>query len=158
MLGWLKSLFRAPHPAGPEEPIRRFTAADPPLSRDGVTSEGEGWRIAAAGPRAVRLFEVAAPEAEACLLAYRATVRAEGLGKRAYLVMWCRFGGQEYFSKGFDSALTGTVDWTTTQTPFFLKPGQRPDLIRLEVAMEGAGTLWLKDVGLFRTPLAFGGA
>jgi hypothetical protein len=155
MLARLRALFRPPRPAGPPQRMRAFQPPDQPLTRDGVTPEGDGWLIEAGGARTVRLFEIADPDVESCLLAYRAQLRAERLDGRAYLEMWCRFPGRgEFFSKGFHAAVNGTTGWSSAETPFYLKRGQRPDLIRLNVVVEGSGVLRLKDVELLRTPLA----
>jgi len=68
--------------------------------------------------------------------------------------MWCRMpGGGEYFSKGLANPVKGTTDWASYETPFFLKKGERPDLIKLNVVIEGKGTLWVKDVELLQGPL-----
>jgi len=32
--------------------------------------------------------------------------------------------------------------------------GQSPDLVKLNVAFEGSGTIWIRDVELVKTPLA----
>lgn len=37
--------------------------------------------------------------------------------------------------------------------PFHLKKGPRPDLLELNLVLEGAGTVWIKDVGVLQTPL-----
>jgi WD40 repeat protein len=81
-------------------------------------------------------------------------MKSADLKGRAYPEMLCRFPGiGEAFSKGFDSAVEGTTDWVSCQTPFFLKKGERPDLIKLNVVIEGKGTVWIKNVELLRTPL-----
>ncbi len=155
LVGRLKSLFGTPKLAGPAETLRAFTAADQPLTRDGVTAEEDGWRIDIAEQRSVRLFEVPEPAVERCVLTYRAKVKTADAKGRVYLEMWCRLPGRgEFFSKGFGHALKGTVDWASCETPFFLKSGQRPDLIKLNIVSEGEGTVWLRDVELLRTPLA----
>jgi hypothetical protein len=72
----------------------------------------------------------------------------------AYLEMWCRLPGRgEFFSKGLQDKVVGTVDWSSYEVPFRLEAGQRPDLIRLNVAFDGPGTVWLRSVQLLRTPL-----
>jgi hypothetical protein len=38
--------------------------------------------------------------------------------------------------------------------PFYLKEGQKPDLIKLNVVVEGLGTVWPRNVELLKTPLA----
>ena len=50
--------------------------------------------------------------------------------------------------------MSGTVDWARYETPFYLKRDQRPDLIKLNVVVEGQGTVWLRNVELLKTPLA----
>jgi hypothetical protein len=47
----------------------------------------------------------------------------------------------------------GTTGWGTYRVPFHLQAAQRPDLIRLNVAFEGPGTVWIRNVELQRTPL-----
>jgi hypothetical protein len=44
------------------------------------------------------------------------------------------------------------VDWPSFQITFRLKKGQHPDLIKLNLAVEGRGTVWIKDVVLLGTP------
>jgi hypothetical protein len=81
-------------------------------------------------------------------------MKAADLQGRAYLEMWCRLPGRgEFFSKGLHDGVSGTTDWGSYEVPFRLLQGQRPDLIKLNVAVEGAGTVWIKDVELLQTPL-----
>jgi hypothetical protein len=83
------------------------------------------------------------PAVEDCLLTYRAELKAEALQGRAFLEMWCRLPGRgEFFSKGHKQAVSGTVDWARYEIPFYLKRGQKPDLIKLNVVVEGQGTVW----------------
>ncbi len=150
----LSSLFRPPQPGGPQQILRAFGGADRPIDAAAMAAEDGGWRIDTSGPRTVRLFEIPDPGIEQCLLAYRARMRGENLAGKAYLEMWCRFPGQgEFFSKGLDQTVRGTTGWATYETPFYLKKGQRPDLLKLNVVLEGAGTAWIKDVEVLQTPL-----
>lgn len=150
----LTSLFKRPEPAGPPEVLRTFTTSDALLTRDGVTVDGEAWRIEFNEGRSVRLFEETEPRVDQCILTYRARVRTEGTQGRVYLEMWCRLPGRgEFFSKGFQQAVKGTTDWSNHETPFLLKAGQQPDLVKLNLVCEGAGTVWIKDMELLRTPL-----
>jgi len=73
---------------------------------------------------------------------------------RAYLEMWCVLPGQgEFFSRGLQSPVTGTVDWSSIETPFLLKKGQKPELIKLNVVIDGTGTVWVDDIDLVKGPL-----
>ena len=154
VLSKLRSLFKQPEPAGPPERLHAFTTSDSPLTLDGVTVDGDGWRIELSEQRVVHLFELPEPGVEQCILTYRAQLKTTGAQGRVYLEMWCRLPGRgEFFSKGLHQAVKGTTDWSAHETPFFLKAGQRPDLVKLNVVGEGAGTVWIKDVDLLRTPL-----
>jgi hypothetical protein len=155
MLSRLKALFTPPQPTGPERVLREFVTADHPIAKEGVSVEGEAWRITAADKAVFRLFEVAGPGVESGMLTWRAELAAEGLASRAYLEMWCRFPGRgEFFSKGFNDAVRGTADWASCQTPFYLKKGQAPDLVKLNLVLDGPGTVRLRRAKLLFAPLA----
>jgi hypothetical protein len=150
----LKSLLKSPEPAGPPETLRAFGPGDATITLDGVTAEGDGWRIDFPEARTVRLFEVPDPGAEQFLLTYRARLKTEDAKGRTYLEMWCRLPGRgEFFSKGFQQSLKGSTDWANCETPFFLRKGQLPDLVKLNLVAEGAATVWVKNVELLKTTL-----
>jgi hypothetical protein len=154
MLKWLRSLFSQPKPAGPPQVLRAFSPDKSTITRAGIRADQGGWRIDATG-QTIRLFEVEDPGVEQCLLTYRAELKAEGLNGRAFLEMWCRLPGRgEFFSKGHQQAVSGTANWARYEIPFYLKEGQRPDLIKLNLAVEGAGTVWLRNTELLKTPVA----
>jgi hypothetical protein len=156
MLNWLKSLFSMPKLAGPAQTLRAFAPDEPTLMPGCVRAEHGEWRIDATGEQTIRLFEVAGPGVEQCLLTYRAEIKTEDLRGRAFLEMWCRLPGRgEFFSKGLQQTVSGTTDWAHYEIPFYLKKNQMPDLIRLNVAVQGAGTVRLKHVELLQTPLAW---
>jgi hypothetical protein len=48
--------------------------------------------------------------------------------------------------------LSGTVDWTSQETPFSLKPGENPDNVRLNVMIDGKGTVWIDEIQLVKGP------
>jgi WD40 repeat protein len=125
-----------------------------PLTQDGVTKEGDGWRIESTEPRTVRLFEVPDPGVEDCMVIFRALMKSSGLKGQAYLEMLCRYEGQEFFSKDLEHPIRGTTGWSTYETPFFLKKGERPDLLKLNLVIKGTGTVWIKDLTLLRRPPA----
>ncbi|MBN2580454.1 MAG: protein kinase [Pirellulales bacterium] len=141
-------------PAGKSRKIKSFTPEEKTITQDGMTVKGNAWRIEARENRTVRLFEIPDPGVEDCTVFYRAKMKSEGLVGRAYLEMWCRspdFG--EAFSRGLMNPVGGTTDWASYGIPFFLKKGERTDLIKLNVVIEGKGTLWIKDLELIKGPL-----
>jgi hypothetical protein len=114
----------------------------------------DGWAIDSKEEQTIRLFEVQEPQIEQCLVTYRATLKTEGLTGRAFLEMWCRLPGRgEFFSKGLNQAVKGTTDWASYEIPFSLQKGQRPDLIKLNLVIEGRGKVWLRDIQLIKTPM-----
>jgi hypothetical protein len=123
---------------------------DPQISSDGNGS----LRIHATGPVTVRLYEVGDLDIENARLIYRARLRTENVTEKVYLEMWCHFAqAGDFFSRGLASALSGSNSWTTVETPFFLKAGENPDQIKLNLVFEGSGTVWVDDVQLIRGPL-----
>jgi hypothetical protein len=120
-----------------------------------VTSDGNGaLRIRADGPTTVRLYETGDLDVEDARLIYRARLRTENLEGRAYLEMWCDFEGRgEFFSRALQAPLTGSVDWASQETPFFLKAGENPSNVRLNLVIEGTGTAWVDDIRLLRGTL-----
>lgn len=136
---------------------RIFGGRDKPISQDYLSINGRVWRFEAKEPRTVRLFEIANPDAEQCQVIYGAKLKCEKLQGKAYLEMWCRLPDRgEFFSKGLMHPLSGTTDWSSYETPFFLKKGERPDLIQLNVVIEGTGTIWIRDVSLRKASLPLG--
>lgn len=131
------------------------------VSRSGVevdrahSCDGAGsLKVSATGPAVVRLYETGSLAAEEARLIYQAKLRTEGVRGQVYLEMWCHFPGQgEYFSRGLETALAGTTEWTAEETPFFLQRGQRPDNVKLNLVFTGAGTAWVDDIRLLKAPL-----
>ncbi|MDH3445736.1 MAG: hypothetical protein OEN50_17560 [Deltaproteobacteria bacterium] len=133
--------------------MKSFSPDDPTISKDVVVDKGV-LRIDSSSKRSVGLYEFPNPVDEMCIITYRAELKSEGVNGKAYLEMWCRLPGRgEFFSKGFQNSLSGTNDWASYEIPFYLKRGQRPDLIKLNVAVPGSGVLWMRNIKLLRTPL-----
>ncbi|OFW00713.1 MAG: hypothetical protein A3G20_02435 [Acidobacteria bacterium RIFCSPLOWO2_12_FULL_59_11] len=123
---------------------------DPAISSDGQGS----LKITATEPTTVRLFETGDVDIENARLIYQAKLRTEGIEGQVYLEMWCHFPGQgEFFSRGLESPLTGTTDWVTEETPFFLQQGENPDNVKLNLVVNGKGMAWIDDIHLLAGPL-----
>lgn len=120
-----------------------------------ISSDGNGsLKITALDTTVVRLYEVRDIDIENARLIYQARVRCENLEGLAFLEMWCHFPGTgEFFSRGLQTPITGTNDWTTVETPFFLKKGEKPDFIRLNFVAAGKGNAWIDDIKLLKAPL-----
>ncbi len=122
-----------------------------------ISSDGNGsLRIEATKPTTVRLFETGDIDIENARLLYRARVRTENVEGQVYLEMWCHFAGLgDFFSKGLGTPVTGTTNWTTVETPFFLKKGENPDNVKLNLVIDGNGTAWIDDIRLLKGPLKY---
>lgn len=120
-----------------------------------VSSDGNGsLKITVTKPTVVLLYEVKDIDIENARLIYQARVRTENIEGQAYLEMWCHFPGKgDFFSRGLQSPLTGTTDWTKAETPFFLQKGENPDYVKLNLVINGKGTVWIDDIRLIKGPL-----
>lgn len=79
----------------------------------------------------------------------------EGKGQLYEILRPCLIGQREnqpYADLGAKLGLTGSEGWATYQAPFFLKAGQNPDLLKLNVVVEGRGRVFIKDVRVIRGP------
>ncbi len=120
-----------------------------------ISSDGNGsLQIVVTESTLVRLFEIGDIDVENARLFYQAKIRTENVEGRAYLEMLCHFPGRgEFFSRGFQSALSGSNDWSTSETFFFLKKGENPDNVKLNLVISGKGTAWIDDIKLLKGPL-----
>ncbi len=117
-----------------------------------VKKEGQGsLRITVTEPSVIRLFEVGDIDIEDAGLIYQAKLRTDNAQGYVYLEMWCYFEGKgEFFSRGLKAPLKGTIDWTSEEIPFFLKTGENPDNVKLNVVSEGPATIWIDNIRLLK--------
>jgi len=120
-----------------------------------ISIDGNGsLHIHSTEPAVVRLFETGDIDIEDARLIYQAKVRTENLDGKAYLEMWCNFPGKgEFFSRSLQTPLTGTTDWKNEETPFYLQKGENPDNVKLNLVIDGKGTVWIDDIRLVKGPL-----
>ena len=143
-------------PSAPVATIKQFPldSLDGVITQSGiqldkeVSSDGKGaLKIVVSEPIAVRLFELGDIDLENARLIYQAKVRTADVQGQVYLEMWCSFPGKgEFFSRGLATPLSGTTEWSTQQTPFFLKSGENPDNVKLNIVFTGKGTAWIDDI------------
>ncbi len=155
-LGWLNNALA-------QTVLKAFPldSLDNLISRDGASfdkedsADGKGsLKIVAENPRVVNLFEVGGLDLDNARLIYRAKLKTQDLKGKAYLEMWCTFPGKgSFFSRGLTDPLSGTNGWSTREIPFFLKTGEKPELVRLNLVIDGGGTVWIDDIKLLKGPL-----
>jgi len=115
-----------------------------------ISSDGNGSiKIEANNPVVIALYSVNDIKVEDAQIIYEAKVKSESLNGQALLEMWCVFNDKgEFFSRGFDSVISGTSDWKTIKTVFNLRKGEMPDQIKLNIMVNGVGTVWIDDIHL----------
>jgi hypothetical protein len=120
-----------------------------------VKTEGKGsLRVELTEPAVVHLYETGDIDIEAATLVYLAKIKTEDVKGRVYLEMGCHFQDKgEFFSRGLDAPLSGTNNWAAVEIPFFLKAGENPDNVKLNIVGEGTGTIWVDDIRLVKRPL-----
>jgi hypothetical protein len=120
-----------------------------------VTKDGKGsLRITTTGPKTVRLYETGDMDIENAILFYKAQLKTKDFKGQVYLEMWCHFPEKgEFFSRAVHQPLIGTVDWTSQETLFYLKKGENPDNVRLNLVLDGSGTAWIDDIVLTKGKL-----
>jgi len=120
-----------------------------------ISKDGKGsLKITAAEPTVIRLFETGDIDIQDARLIYQAKVRTEGVQGQVFLEMWCHFPGKgEFFSRGLQGPVSGTTEWTSVETPFFLQKGENPDNVKLNLVINGTGTVWIDDIRLIKGPL-----
>jgi hypothetical protein len=119
-----------------------------------VKLEGSGSvRISTLWPTTICLGEVSGLDVDNTKLVYQAKVKCEKLEGTAFLEMWCHVAGGQYYSRGMNSTVTGTMNWKTLQTPFILQAGQTAKKVTLNAVINGKGTIWIDDVQLLKEPL-----
>jgi hypothetical protein len=120
-----------------------------------ISSDGKGsLKISTEEPTVVHLFETGDLEVEEARLLYQTKLRTENVEGQVFLEMWCHFPGKgEFFSRGLQNTLSGTTGWTTMETVFFLKKGENPDNVKLNLVIDGKGIIWIDDIYLFKGPL-----
>jgi len=120
-----------------------------------ISSDSNGSLIiTSTKPTVMRLFELGDIDIENARLIYQARLRTYNVEGKVYLEMLCHFPGKgEFFSRGLQTPLTGTTEWTTEETPFLLKKGENPDNVKLNLVIDGNGKVWIDDIRLLKAPL-----
>lgn len=119
-----------------------------------VSADGGGSiRVATTEPQTFRLYETGDIDVEDARLIYQARLRTRGVEGRVYLEMYCHFADKgDAFSRGLQTPLTANTDWVMEEIPFFLRKGENPDNIKLNLVIDGSGTAWIDDIRLLRGP------
>lgn len=121
----------------------------------GISVDGNGsLKIHVSGTQTLPLYKLGNIDLDNSFLVYEAALRTENLDGEVFLEMICYFQSKgEFFSRNYESALSGTTDWTVKSTPFRLREGENPDIVELNIYVTGKGTVWIDDIKLLKRPL-----
>lgn len=96
-----------------------------------------------------KLYETGDIDIENSAVTYEASVKTKDVKGKVYIEMWCHFKDKgEFFSRSLQNTLSGTQEWTSLKTPFFLKENENPDNIKLNIVIEGSGQIWVDNIRL----------
>lgn len=124
------------------------------IDKETSTDRNGSLKITVDKPTVIKLFETGDVDVENSQIVYKAKLKSEALEGEAYLEMWCSFLGKgDYFSRSLNSTVKGTMSWVEITTPFFLKKGENPDNVRLNLVVNGKGIVWIDEIDLIKTPL-----
>lgn len=120
-----------------------------------ISSDGNGsLKITTNDSTTIRLYETGNIDIENAKLIYKAKLRTEKVQGEVFIEMYCHFPGKgEFFSRAFQSYLSGSNNWTSQETPFFLQKGENPDNVKINLIINGQGTVWVDDIRLIKAPL-----
>jgi hypothetical protein len=131
-----------------------LSSLDAIITRAGVTldtaisPDGRGViRLDLTNPITIRLAEVRPENVEDVMLVYRGHLRTRALRGHAYLEMQCSIRGVgELPSKLSGTSVSGTTDWVSQQTEFFVDKGRQVEMIKLNVVIDGPGIVWIGPI------------
>ncbi|MBD3234116.1 MAG: hypothetical protein GF315_10385 [candidate division Zixibacteria bacterium] len=131
-----------------------ITKANIELDKE-ISSDGNGALLIHATEHAtIRLIETGDIDVEQARLIYKAQLKTEDFQGQAYLEMLCHFPGKgEFFSRDLQSPIRGSTDWVSEETPFYLRKGENPDNVKLNLVIEGSGTVWIDNIKLLKASL-----
>ncbi|MHC4325209.1 MAG: DUF4190 domain-containing protein [Planctomycetota bacterium] len=119
-----------------------------------ISSDGNGsLRIEATEPITISLFDTGDIDIENARLIYQAQIRTQDVDQEARLEMWCHFPGKGDFFSRDPTPVWGTTAWTRRETIFFMKDGENPDNVRLNLTINGRGIVWIDDIRLLKGTL-----
>ena len=156
MFQWLRSLMsgvQPPEPAGPPRKRGMIEATQLPISSKAIWV-GNELQVVSSDADTVRLFELPLDGEQQCMLALRFQMMSKDVIGTVYPELWVRVPGRgEFFSKGFNQQFRGTNSWSNCELPFYLKYGQRADLLKFNLVFSASGTIGVKNIELYSTPI-----
>lgn len=124
---------------------------DPEESADG----GGSLRVESARPRTVRLYEVARPRGvEGRLIVLTAKLKSVGIRGEAFPELWIHPAGRnEVQVRNPKMFVNQSRPWTPLRLEYRCEKGERLDLLRVNLVINGIGRAWIDDIHITSEPL-----
>jgi len=126
-----------------------------------ISSDGNGsLMISTKEPVTAELFDLDNIDFGNKRLTYKAQMRSDNLIATqdmrgiSYIELIAKFpDGEELISRGPRVPISGTTEWRPAETILYLDKGTAPKRVKLNLIVEGEGTVWLDNVVLEAIPL-----
>lgn len=154
---------------GPAEPVREVASFPVDGDQDIVDRGGENvafdreesadgggsLRAESARPRTVRLYEVRNPRGlEGRLIVLTARLKSVGIRGEAFPELWIHESGRSDVQvRNPAGVVLKTQDWTPVRIEYRCERGERPDLLRVNLVIDGYGRAWIDDIRITSEPL-----
>jgi hypothetical protein len=126
--------------------VKAFSTSDKPIDEN-VVVDGEGWSVDCHQPQTYRLFEVPNPGVGTGMVSFSASMISQNLKGRVYVEMIYRMpDGTEHSVKDVQDAMSVTNKLSGSKARHVFKEGEKPDLFKLNLVVEGRGKISFKYV------------
>ena len=126
-----------------------------------MSSDNQGSiYINASEPRTIELIELNNENLKNKRLTFKAQMRSEDLKASgdvrgiSYIELAAKFpDGEELVSRGPRIPIKGTTDWRVVDTVLYIDNNDSPESLKLNLVVEGVGSVWIDSVELEAIPL-----
>lgn len=103
----------------------------------------------------MRLYELPSPRGlEGRLIVLTARLKSVGMRGLAFPELWIHAAGRnEVQVRNPVAAVAKTKDWTPVRVEYRCERGERPDLLRVNLVLDGIGRAWIDDIRISSEPL-----
>ncbi len=125
------------------------------FDREESSDGGGSLRAESERPRTVRLYEIRNPrDLEGRLIVLTAQLKSVGVHGRVFPELWINAPGRnEVQARNPDGVIGKTRNWTPVRIEYRCEKGERPDLLRVNLVLDGNGRAWIDDIRITSEPL-----
>jgi len=125
------------------------------FDREESADGGGSLRAESTRPRTVHLYEVRNPRGlEGRLIVLTAQLKSVGIRGRAFPELWIHAAGRnEVQARNPAGVIVQTRNWTPVRIEYRCERGERPELLRVNLVIDGIGRAWIDDIHITSEPL-----